>query len=227
MTEVVVDISSRRIVSAYVAAPFDKGKEALAFLGYEIISLADNAKLRIQEGVKANVSRKGNWVREGVIYVPNKGIFLTKKSPIMAHAGKATDCHRNREDYFLTKEQVEEALSDSVELNANPIPTDRFGDNGITVYAFGDVAKKYGSFLREAGISKMPLWLADIQDKSFVRQMWFGCLDFSSMLGGDWVLCYDDDWVRGLRDLQKISETYIKDLGFSKIKRSLLNKLKQ
>src|SRR3989344_6817934 len=101
--EVKVDIKPRGIASAVCYAPFDEAKQALEEQRYKIISLQDNAKLRIQEGKNHDVSQHGNWTREGVIYVPipSKGIFLTKNSPIMANAEEATNCHRNGKDFYL------------------------------------------------------------------------------------------------------------------------------
>jgi len=200
MAQINVDIKPRGIASAYVEAPFDEGKEALAEQGYKIISLEENAKLRMQEGKDTYVSRNGNWVKEGVIYVLNKGIFLAKNSPIMADAKKATDCHRKNQEFYLTNEQVEQALADSVELNVESIPTNRFADDKITVYAFGDSAKEYGEFLKEAGINEMPVYLANIGEKPFARQMWLGDLGNWSGLSGDGRYLDCSGRVRGVRE---------------------------
>jgi len=183
---IIQDIPPRGIVSAYVNAPFDKGKKALEEQGYSIISLEENAQLRIQEGKDAYVSKNGNWTREGVIYVPKKGIFLTKNSPIMENPEQATDFHRNNQEFYLTTEQVEKALEDCVELKNNPIPTNRFADNEICVYAFGSEtqAKAYGDFLKQVGIGEMPVWTAEMQDNPFERKMWFSSLDDRSVLDG-------------------------------------------
>ncbi|MEK6872635.1 MAG: hypothetical protein AABW90_01320, partial [Nanoarchaeota archaeon] len=120
--KIVKDVTSGELLSAYVEAPFDKGKEALEKEGYEIISLEENARLRMQVGYKSPVTINGNWVREAIIYVPNKGAFLTKRSPIMENAKEATDCHRKGIEYFLTDEQVEKALENAVEIITEVIP---------------------------------------------------------------------------------------------------------
>ena len=200
MVKVNVDIKPREITSAYLVAPFDQGKEAVEKADYRIISLEENARLRIQEGKDHDVSRNGNWVREDAVYVPNKGKFLTKNSPIMAKAKEATQAHRDRKDFYLTSEQVEQALANSVALTGESIPTNRFKDDPITVYAFGKEAENYGAFLREAGINEMPIRLTDLQEKPFARKVWFRGLDGGSVLG-----CYYggldvDYWVRGVRD---------------------------
>lgn len=160
------------IESAYVAKPFDEAKAELEASGYEIISLEDNAKLRIAKGANREVSLSGNYTKEGFLYVPKKGIFLVRNSPIMANAKEATDCHRNGKEFYLTQEQVEKALADSIEVSGKSIPTNRFGDEELTNYAFGKTAKAYGEFLKQAGINEMPVWLANITDKAFAKQAW-------------------------------------------------------
>lgn len=175
----VKDIQPREIASAYVVAPFDTGKAELEKAGYSIISLEQNVRLRMQEGKDAYVSRNGNWVKEDAIYIQKKGKYLTKKSPIITNAEQATNCHGNGKDFYLTDEQVEECLIDSVLLSLSKISTNRFGDDDITAYAFGEYAKKYGEFLREAGIKEMPIWTTDLQGKPFARKVWFsGLLDY-------------------------------------------------
>jgi hypothetical protein len=175
INDIKFDIRFREIVSAYIEAPFDEGEEILRHQGYKIISAEKNARLRIQEGKDAYVSQRGNWTREGVLYVPKKGIFLTKKSPIMEDIRKAAQCDREGKEYFLTDAQVEESLVDSVELSGENIPTNRLGENKITEYLFGRVAGRYGEFLREAGINGIPVCLSSsfMIDKPFVRQLWF------------------------------------------------------
>ena len=173
MLEITVDIKPRGTASAYIEAPFDAGKQALESQGYRIISLEENARLRVQEGEQAFISQNGNRVREGAGYFRGKGAFLTKASPIMINPKKATDCHRDGKDFYLNQEQLEQALADSFPISENPIPTNRFGEEGLTNYAFGGFEKQYGEFLKEAGIKEMPIWLADIQEKPFVRPVWF------------------------------------------------------
>jgi len=194
-----IDAKPREILSAYVNAPFDVGKQALEEKDYHIISLEENAKLRIQEGKNVHVSKNGNWVQEDVIYVPKKGIFLTKSSPIMENAKEATDCHRNNQDFYLTNEQVKSSLADCVELTKEPILTTEFANNPITIYAFGDSAKAYWDFLKYTGIKKMSIWTADMQDKAFARKLWFGGLDDGGfgLDGLSRTLNYDY-WVRGV-----------------------------
>ena len=195
--EINVDVKPRGIASAYVDAPFDKGKEALESHGYNVISLEQNARLRMQEGKDFYVSRNGNWVREGVICVPKKGKFLTKVSPIMTKPKEATNCQRNGRNFYLTDEQVKQALENSVLLSANSVPTNRFGECDTTVYAFGNSAEDYGNFLRDTGIKEMPIWTTGLQEKPFVRQQWFDGLDSRSVFDSCRNLGYNSR-VRGI-----------------------------
>ena len=203
MTQLVVDVNHKgKPVSAYVEGPFDEGLQTLTDNGYSLISLEQNARLRMQEGASAYVSRNGNWVREGVIYVPKKGSFLTKKSPILAHAKEATDCHRNGEEFYLTREQAKGSLEGSVPLSDESVPTNRFNEDPRTVYAFGKVADDYGKFLRGQGITEMLVYLTSAQDKPFARQLWFGGLDCRSDLDGYYRGLCGGRWVRGVRNVR-------------------------
>jgi len=194
--EIKVDVT-RGMKSAYVGAPFDEAKEALENEGYELISLEQMAQLRIQEGKDSFISQNGNRTREGFLYVPKKGIFLTKKSPIMASAKKATDCHRNNKDFYPTPKQVEKALADSCkvankEINKE-IPTLRLSEEELTAYAFGSQAKAYGKFLKEAGIDTLRVYTINMQDKPFATQAWLRWLVSGSELDGN-----DGGWDRDL-----------------------------
>jgi hypothetical protein len=241
MVQLIKDIQPRGIASAYVVAPFDEGKKLLESNGYHIISAEENAKLRIQEGANADVSRNGNWVKEGFLYVPKKGKFLTKNSPIMDNSVEATQAHRKGNEFYLTDAQVESGLANSVKLQNKDfsIPTNRFGDDEVTAFAFGNFAKPYGNFLREVGVKEMPVYMVDnIGDKPFVRQAWLYGLDFGSRLDGNLRNLSNDDRVRGVCEDASASEPMQKnlytptqiskaldELGFSGLKSGLLKKL--
>ena len=95
-------------------------------------------------------------------------------------------------------------MEDSVQVSRQKIPTDEFGNEEITIHAFGNIAKEYGYFLKENGIKGMYIWgvdknYVDKWEKPFVKQIWFGSLDHrSDLLGRDRLLdC--DHWVRGIK----------------------------
>jgi len=238
MAQVTQDVKGK-IESAYVKdAPFDEAKKALEKDGYKIISLEENAQLRIQEGKNAYISQNGNYTREGVVYIPKKGIFLTKNSPIMKNAEKATQCHRNGNEFYINKEQIEKALDKkySVKIDNRSIPVSEFGNEEITDFAFGKTAKEYGQFLKDAGIKEIPFYLASLEDKPFARQLWLCGLDSdgrSGFDGYDRSLNYDGG-VRGVRDAsaegakpQKILPYTMKDVRIAEKEIGKLSKILQ
>jgi len=189
MTEITVDIRPRGIESAIVYGPFDKALESLAKNGYEIISLLQNAELKIQQGKNHYVSKNGNWVKEGVLYIPRERNKLVKVSPILESATEATQIHRNNKEFYPTREQIEQSLTDSVDFPEKTIeiPTNRFDSEALTVYSLGGEkkAKAYGKFLNDVGIKEMPVLVDDKnyvneQSQPFARQLWFGNLDYRS-----------------------------------------------
>ena len=207
--KIIQDIQPRGMYSAYVGAPFDKAKQDLESKGYSIISLEQNARLRIQEGKERNE----NWTREAFLCNPETNLwYLTKKSPIMDFPVEATNAHRKGREYFLTNEQVQRALEDSVEVKDREIPTDRFGEYPLAVYAFGDSAQDYGLFLKDVNkdvnIKEMPIWLPDSREKPFARQLWFRYLDDWSVLDGDYMGLLSGR-MRGVRDAEGIANAKI------------------
>lgn len=195
MTELKIDVKPTGTESAIVYTPFDEAVQTLGSQGFRLITLAENAALRIQQGADSEVSKTYNRVAESAIYTPGESPILTRNSPILQNPKEATQAHRNGNEFYITDEQIEIAREDSVVLpnKTVEIPTNRFGDDKVTVYAFGgeDEARAYGEFLREAGIKEMPVWIADQdyvnqQDQSFARGLWFGRLDgWSVLVAGD------------------------------------------
>ena len=217
MTEILIDTNRPEVKSAVVYAPFDEAKKLLEDKGYSIISLEEIATLRILEGPLADISKTASRTREGFLYVPGKGSFITKKSPIMQNPVEARREHRAERQYFLTDEQVGQSLEDSVQISEKPenlmIPTDRFGKNEITKYLFGRIAGQYGRFLRRNDVTEMPIWASDAQsilsDRPFARQMNIGNLvpmSDRSGLSGDWDDPKYGDLGRELRGIYKQPE---------------------
>ena len=199
--EVVRDVKQGELESAYAVGAFDKAKDAIENDGYRVISLQENARLRMQEGADSSVSQRGNWTREGVLYVPKKGIYLVRDSPILDNAEEATNYHRNSKEFYLTNEQVEKSLVDSVKFKGSEIPTNSFAENPITAFAFGKYAKAYGEFLKEAEIDSIETYAASTGNKPFARQMWLlrlNDVDRSDLGGGSRILNCGE--VRGVRE---------------------------
>src|SRR3989344_4380646 len=201
--EVNVDIVPSKLQSGIVYAPFDLAQAELESENYDIISLPVNVEQRMIQGKQHNVSTKGNYVREGVLYIPRKGTKLVRNSPILYSAEEATQAHRDIKEFYPSKEANEKAL---------------------TIWAFGagdsDKAQAYGNWLRngEPEIMKMPVWAVDKdyvnkQNYPFARQLWFSRLDSRSVLNGGSRDLHSGDRVRGVREVsaegasQKVSKT--------------------
>lgn len=206
--EIHVDVKSKTAVSAYTDAHFDDGAYLLRKLGMEVISLQENAELRIEAGLESFVSLNRNWVREGVLYIPDKGTFLTRNSPIVANPREAVKIFKHRKkggEVYLTDEQTEQALEDSVKLSAGYIPTDRLAEIEVGVYAFGKLAQDYGMFLKESGADNLHVILAKLKEKPFVRQAFLGWVPGGSAINGK-----DGDFfrvrVRGFRRINALRE---------------------
>ena len=187
------------IYSAIIFAPFDKALSLLASKGFQIISLEENANLRMQTGRYSEISKIGNFAQEAILYLPGKGKFLTKLSPIMEFPVEATNAHLLDTEYYLRPEQVEKALSRSVKLEDEYISIDQFGEDEVTDLMFGSYAKEYGEFLREYGFVEMPVYFDEISEEPFARQVWFNGLSESEILAGMGLDLSCGQGVRGIR----------------------------
>lgn len=216
---IIQDIKPIKTDSAYVQKTFHEAKAELEANGYSLLSLEEFAKIRILYGKNHSVSKYGSYTKEGFVYVPNHGKFLTRNSPIMANTLEATKCQIRNTEFYLNSDQVEEALADSIKIKEGTVPTDRFEDNEIMVYFFQDLAKPYGEFLKGVGIKEMPIHLANLEEKPFARQTWLHGIDegYGSCVDGDGRELGYSSAVRGIRDLEmqsdeKLSLNYGPDL---------------
>jgi hypothetical protein len=210
-----IDIRPSGITSGWVAEPFDLAVAELRENGFDVISGEENTEQRILQGADADVSQNGNYIKEGSLYVKNKGRFFTRKSLVLLNPVDATNAHRNDKEYAVTPRQVEMALGkigvDSVKVpyNKKPIPTNRFGEDPITVFMFGKQAQLYGDFLGEyfkanEKPQEMGLFLdgkeyVKSQPSDYANQGWVqGLGDDSGLVGSNRDLLYEGR-VRGAR----------------------------
>ncbi len=172
MVSIIEDVVSEGFVSAYIRAPFDEAKELLKSEGYRIISLEENAGLRMRFPNNESVVRFGNFVREAVIYVPGEGFFLTKNSPILDNPSEFVERERSREEFYLTDEQVRRSLEVAVRISERSIPAMRFEEDSLASFAFGSNAKNYGYYFVFHDRGSVPIFLDRPQKKPFVRPIW-------------------------------------------------------
>ncbi len=193
--ELRVDVIPSGVQSAVVEAPFDEGKETLEKASYELISGELNAGLRIQQGREAYVSQNGNYLKEGLIYVPERfgkkaGTWIPKESLVIQNPTKATNAHRNGKEFYVSDEKVEEVLKGAVKLHENQVPVEELANDEAMARVFGANTKDYGLFLKEAKINSIRFYLSSLEDKPFANQLWLGGLSLggSGLVGYYWGL---------------------------------------
>ena len=152
-----------------------------------------------------------DWVREGVIYRPGERSKLVRLSPIISLSRNATEAQEKGIELYLTPEQVEEALVDSVDIPRPrryiKLPTKRFGQEELTVFVFDGEkeANQYGTFLIDRGIHEIAFYVRtrniNNQPAPFASQLLFegGDGEFDLNAVGDYFL--GDRMVRGARKL--------------------------
>lgn len=207
------DYENDKVETAFVARPFVTALKELTNDNYQIISLQENVRLIIEVGARHEVSRNGNYVREGIIYTPNSTPKLVSVSPILGSAKEAIQAHLEDKEFYPTNEQIERALADSIDFPQKniEIPTNRLGDEKFTAQLFGgkEQARAYGEFLKTYGINLWHIYVVDKeyvdkQERPFARQLFFHLLDVigSGLFGGYGDLLYDDR-VRGVREVSR------------------------
>jgi hypothetical protein len=165
MTKITRLVNSPYCEIVSIEGNFNDAKKDLQSKDYRIASAEEIAKYRMKQGRDSEISRVSARTCESFIYVPQYGAFLTKDSPIIRYSEKATRCHSHSREFCLSEKRLDKLLFNSVQVNENAIPTNRFGENEVTTYLFGKIAQEYGEFLRESGITQMPIWLASMKER--------------------------------------------------------------
>ncbi len=224
------DIKPLGIDSVTMDGRFDDSLAELQILGYEVISVAQNAELRIHQGAKASVSHRGNLTREGIIYTPHAKPILVKNSPILMKPSVTTTAEKLGFERYLRATELSRYLSEETDFIEFPeeyfeIPTNRFGEEGLTVFLFGgeQKARRYGEFLAKEGVYEMPVNPLDksyvyTHDRPFARQLYFGGannIERSRLCGTTEYLSFVDCKIRGVRPVAmragEINESIISD----------------
>jgi len=131
----------------------------------------------------------GGAIREGFIYVPREGIFLTKVSPLISDFIRAEECSKRNEPFYLNDKELDKALANSTKITriqrdskSYLIPSKRLGEDEITATLFGKVAKKYGRYLEDKGIEDMSVNFSvspenlDKRNRPFATQLYLNAI---------------------------------------------------
>lgn len=218
-----------------VEGSFERAYPALRKEGVEIATAEQIARMRRLSGSDSSLSRNyGQWVAEAHIYQPkDSGIVLIvdgNHNPILANPSEATNRHRKGKEFYVDNSKLlnraekdakkavksgvlalprqrKSGLLGSSEINPIEVSTDELAEHPYFQFTLRDEAKPYGKFLKEAGISKIPVYLvsenstkdSEHNGNPFVRLLWVGCLDDGSGFYGVRGLGYDGSRVRGVR----------------------------
>ncbi len=179
--------SNARVYSATAHGPFAESVARLTDDSFHLVSMRDMAILRMNTGKMSHPSLGGNFVREAMLFIPHDGIYLTKAAPILsspAETKKAGHDNLSGKEYVPSADLIQSALEHSFKIPYKPlpVPTNRFGEEGLTHFAFEEVAQDYGLFLQEAAIYSMPVWvlhewMVNGYGAPFARQAYLRCFD--------------------------------------------------
>ena len=206
-----IDVKPAGFESAMFCAPFDTTLAGVKKYNQEVVSLAQNAQMRIQEGKDSCASKNGNFTREGVLYLMREKPRIVRHSPILYSAKEAAEANKNGREFYPTESQIESALTDSADFPNKKIeiPTNRFDSEALTVWAFGGEkqARLYGEFLKDAGseallIPELRQSYISSHRKTFARQVWFSGISEKSRLSCDIWSLHSANWLRGVRVIE-------------------------
>lgn len=172
-------------------APFYRAYKILSSINAEIISARDlqYARMQVKDGLENSLSKLGSVIREGVVYLFNRGIILLKSPPILQSlsiAKEATHSHKVWQDFAIDEKlagEYWEKAHDSKNTDAlilkdrRPIPTNKFGEDERPLWLFEDKAKDIGDFLHDKNIKEFSLFF-DSEDHinkhsmSYANQLW-------------------------------------------------------
>lgn len=174
--------------AGFATAPFDRVLAELKRQKGRIGTLRDFAYARIKTGYDNALSRKGAYVGETFVYSPDFKAVLVRRelSPIIKDAKTATDCHRNRREFYIDSKPFLETAEEDKKLSPEKrraiiissekhftIPTKDFGNREETLWAFQDQAQPYGDYLRGFDIEEMLVYMVNSNvEKPFARPAW-------------------------------------------------------
>lgn len=114
-----------KLHTKYLSLPFDEGKAQLEAQGFAIPFAYENGKLRMERGYNDDVSRNGNWVREGPLYLKGDNTRLLRTGLPFLRPEDATNAHRiNKEYTYLYPKEVEKARAEGLEVKPKDLNKD-------------------------------------------------------------------------------------------------------
>ena len=178
----------------FKVAPWDEALETIRLENGEVISAPILAYAKVQTGKDSSISQHTSRIREGGIYVPQKGIYLLRNSLLLQPelAKGALIAHEAQKEYSiedsLAKEYMAKASEDKNSevfplTNLDSISTNTFDKDKRVLWLFQDYSEIFGRFLYDNGIQEMPLQFfrqnrIDKEGRPFTNQLDFKGLEF-------------------------------------------------
>jgi len=213
----------RRCLIAIANARFDKGKLAIESAQggrFKVPAIWLNQQVREERGYEDDVSRNGNWVKEGVLYRQTANNVFTKIGLPYLHPEEAVLAHLQCREYTLegcAQDEIDKAIASGLEINPEDldknddlvIPCSDFGSNKYGLFFFGgkgtdsersNRAKNSGQWLINSP-ETIEKFVVRLDSKNYSKkigrdyayQMWFSSLGYrSELIGGR-------GWDRSLR----------------------------
>lgn len=189
-------LNLRRLDIYSHVGPFDKGVAALKAEGLNLWTGEDLAVSRTIAGAQHPLSGEGAWVSQGFVYpvgrdADNLLVVAPPYNPLLQHPEAATAEHSANREFYVSEaftalreraaEDPHKALQSGVLLLPRKkvqgeIPPHTFGEHPLTLFLFEGQASAYGVFLQCAGITDVPLYVADPayakkQEQPFARAL--------------------------------------------------------
>ncbi|MEK6925537.1 MAG: hypothetical protein AABW71_04865 [Nanoarchaeota archaeon] len=190
---------------------------------HKVINLEQNAQLRIQQGKESDVSKIGNYVRQGSVHYQGETGIIVAESPYLTNATMLREAIKENSEgrYFSTpnrklydkffKQVQEDASKHPRERRAVFMPSEgRFTisqtqNPEVFEFLLGEFGQDYLNFVGQNSLDLFPISQETLKSYSGTVpiQLWFGRLGVygSDLVGDGYGLNNKDGMVRGVRQL--------------------------
>jgi hypothetical protein len=169
ITKLTHDLYRREGLICLNKTSLSKGYNEMKKSGGDLLSLEDFATLRVLNGPNSNLCRKGSFVREGIIYFPNKQVFMVRDSSSYILALESRTI-------LTDPDQLGLYFDSNIELTSNEFLLSNFLNSDLGKFMFGEALVDYSNLLSMFGIKSLKIDLARESDKSFITPIYLDSL---------------------------------------------------
>lgn len=171
----------KNTLATVVRDDFDEAVNTLKEDGFRVMSLEEAARIKCSNPylpAEGNKCPENFIVKEGAVYVPNKGSYIVRKSPLLYFPHKATKTHQNlseegfRKNFYVSDNLLQEVLSDSIKISnlEGEINSKSLNESEIARFCFGEYTEEFGKVINENitddRVDTMFSWIFDDVSKS-------------------------------------------------------------